>query len=237
MESVTVEGDGVLGTEHRSDGVGNVMRLIDVLRSTMGVDQITAGSKEVALMVQHLSRFQQAVIWDDFSATIVIEGSVRTVNTSMSLCPGANIPGQDKVKSIKSQQASLSRERERMVQGIQERPEQNTNGHGAAVYNVLSGFGEDDVGITQEDSGMVIWNTEPSASVQFGPSTSFSGIGKQLAESLTLNERQSIALRLLCRHLDRVQRSGRGHPQLCEFIGGEGGTGKSVGSQITWCDG
>jgi len=67
----------------------------------------------------------------------------------------------------------------------------------------------------------------PSASLQFGPSTSFSESGRQVAELLTLNRRQSIALWLLCRHLDRVHRGERGTPQLCQFVGGEGGTGKS----------
>jgi hypothetical protein len=66
--------------------------------------------------------------------------------------------------------------------------------------------------------------------LQFGPSTSFSEAGRQLAASLTLNDRQSVALRLLCRQLDQVHRSEGGTlpPQLCQFVGGEGGTGKSV---------
>ncbi|KAF1807884.1 hypothetical protein P152DRAFT_366258, partial [Eremomyces bilateralis CBS 781.70] len=43
----------------------------------------------------------------------------------------------------------------------------------------------------------------------------------------TLNRKQSIVFRLICRQLDRVHRDESGVPQLCQFIGGEGGTGKS----------
>ena len=54
-----------------------------------------------------------------------------------------------------------------------------------------------------------------------------SKVGRRLVESFTLNRRQSIAVRLICRQLDRICRDEQGTPQLCQFIGGEGGTGKS----------
>ncbi|EKG08990.1 DNA helicase PIF1 ATP-dependent [Macrophomina phaseolina MS6] len=114
-----------------------------------------------------------------------------------------------------------------MIQGIQRQPDANATAHSAAVYSVLSGFGEQNVHITDADSEILAQSTEPSTSVQFGPSTSFSEAGRQLPERLTLNQRQSIALRLICRQLDRVRRDESGTPQLCQFVGGEGGTGKS----------
>lgn len=94
-------------------------------------------------------------------------------------------------------------------------------------YRVLNGFGEDDISITAAESDTLAGGAGPSTSIRFGPATSFLEAGRQLAASFTLNRRQSIALRLICRQLDRVRRHERGTPQLCQFVGGEGGTGKS----------
>ena len=110
-----------------------------------------------------------------------------------------------------------------MIQGIQ----QYSTVHDNAVQSVLSGFGEQDVYITEADSEAMPTTIGPSTTIQFGPSTSFCEAGKQVAERLTLNHRQSIAFRLICRQLDRLQREQDGAPQLCQFIGGEGCTGKS----------
>ncbi|KAM4060853.1 PIF1-like helicase [Hirsutella rhossiliensis] len=64
--------------------------------------------------------------------------------------------------------------------------------------------------------------------VQFGPSTSFLAAGKVLATRLTLNKRQSIAFLIICRQLDLMQQTDGGDAcQLRQFVGGEGGTGKS----------
>jgi hypothetical protein len=122
---------------------------------------------------------------------------------------------------------SVSREREKMIQGIQSQPDSNTTGHSEAVHSILSGFGEDDIDITPADSETLVRGTGPSTSIQFGSATSFLEAGRRLAELFTLNQRQSIAFRIICRQLDRVHRNERGTPQLCQFIGGEGGTGKS----------
>ncbi|XP_044720066.1 PIF1-like helicase domain-containing protein [Hirsutella rhossiliensis] len=57
------------------------------------------------------------------------------------------------------------------------------------------------------------------------------GKKRELAGQLTLNEKQAIALLIVCRQLDRIRQGddagGDGGGQLCLFIGGEGGTGKS----------
>lgn len=141
---------------------------------------------------------------------------------------GTETPRQELVRSIKSQQKSLSRERERMIQGIQEPAKMKATGHRTAVYSVLNSFGEDEVEITSSDSQTQVLERYPRTSIQFGPSTSFSEGGRQLAESYTLNRRQAIALQLLCRQLDQLDRGeGESPAQLCQFLGGEGGTGKS----------
>ncbi|TVY62373.1 Ankyrin repeat domain-containing protein 50 [Fusarium oxysporum f. sp. cubense] len=61
----------------------------------------------------------------------------------------------------------------------------------------------------------------------FGLFTSFCEVRRQVAKSLTLNRRQSIAFWLICRQLDQVRRDEHCTAQLCLFIGGNGGTGKS----------
>lgn len=180
-------------------------------------------------MVQQLSRFQQSALRSavELRGTIVSERGPRTLGTLEGPFPGADMPGQEQVRSIKSQQMSASREKEKMIQGIQSQPDNNTTGHGSAVYNGLNGFGEHGAHLTAADSEAPARCAGPSTSIQFGPSTSFSEAGRQLAESFTLNRKQSIALRLICRQLDRVHRDESGTPQLCQFIGGAGGTGKS----------
>ncbi|KAL8326728.1 hypothetical protein RB597_003174 [Gaeumannomyces tritici] len=180
--------------------------------------QVTASSSEISEMVRQLYRFQQAALGslDELRATAVVETAPRT-----------GLPGQEQLKSIKSQQRSVSRERERMIQGIQSRADHHTTGHAAAVYSVLNGFGEQDVQVTEADSERLAGAAGPSTRIQFGAATSFAEAGRRLAESLTLNGRQSIAVQLVCRQLDRIRLDERGTSQLCLFIGGEGGTGKS----------
>lgn len=103
------------------------------------------------------------------------------------------MPGQEMVRSIKLQQRSLSRERERMIQGIQERADNEAMAHGAAMYSVLSGFGEENVEITPAYLETVTPGMCPRTSIQFGISSSFLERGRHLAELYTLNRRQMIA--------------------------------------------
>ncbi|KAG7418719.1 ATP-dependent DNA helicase PIF1 [Fusarium oxysporum f. sp. raphani] len=67
--------------------------------------------------------------------------------------------------------------------------------------------------------------------VHFGASTSFLEAGKALVARFTLNKRQAIAFLILCRQLDLIHRGEKREKsdisQLCQFVGGEGGTGKS----------
>ncbi|KAJ6436586.1 protein kinase-like domain protein [Purpureocillium lavendulum] len=57
---------------------------------------------------------------------------------------------------------------------------------------------------------------------------SFLAVGREWARRLTLNERQSIAFLIICRQLDLVGANETAEAeQLCQFVGGEGGTGKS----------
>src|SRR5579871_3898715 len=231
-----VDDDEESNKTYRADNIGNATRLLDVLRSTIASQQITAGSNEISAMVQKLHRFQATALCstDDLHATIVPERGERTLCVPGQPYSGAEIPSQNHLRQIKSQQKSLSKEREMMIRGIQTQLDINTTSHSATVYSVLNGSGDQNVDIMATDSetlvqlqGTALSASAPSMDIRFGPSTSFSEAGRQLAESFTLNRRQSIALRLICGHLDRVCRDEQGTPQLCQFIGGEGGTGKS----------
>ncbi|KJZ68321.1 hypothetical protein HIM_12288 [Hirsutella minnesotensis 3608] len=97
----------------------------------------------------------------------------------------------------------------------------------------MSGFGEDDMEVSaaelDEVQGQELQgHADAQMQVQLGRSTSFLAAGKEWARRLTLNERQSIAFLILCRQLDLI-RAGKtvDADQLCQFVGGEGGTGKS----------
>jgi hypothetical protein len=63
------------------DGLGSVMRVIDVLRSAMGSNQITAGSSYVRCLVQQLCAFQQATLdsTEDVLDTVIDEQGDRTL--------------------------------------------------------------------------------------------------------------------------------------------------------------
>lgn len=99
------EGDESLWGLYRPDNIGNATRLIDVLRSTMGTNQITTGSSEVRLIVQKLCEFGQVALGspEDLLATVVRERATRTIKTLGRVPADADVPGQDKVKSINSQ--------------------------------------------------------------------------------------------------------------------------------------
>jgi len=105
-----------------------------------------------------------------------------------------------------------------MIQGLQSRPDDNRTAHAAAVYSVLNGFGEQDVYLKEADSGRPARAAEPSTRIQFGSSGSFAEAGKRLAESFTLNPRQSIAVRLIYRQVDRIRLDERGTSQLCLLV-------------------
>jgi hypothetical protein len=200
FESGLADGDDKLRTMYRSDNIGNATRFIDVLRSAIASQQITANSKEISALVQKLYRFQATALCsaEDLHAMIVPEEGERILNVSGQPFSGAEIPRQKDLRHIKSQQKSLSKEREKIIQGIQRLPDINTEGHSAAVYSVLNGSGDQNVHIVATDSETPTQGIEPFIDIQFGISTSFSEAGRQLAESFTLNRRQSIALQVIC---------------------------------------
>ncbi len=204
IEAGGIDGDQASADSYRSDHIGTAAWLIDVLRNAVQSGQVTAGSAEISAVIQQLCRLQGA------EAGLVDEPSVALVAEDEGWLgdPGSGVPSQEIVNSIKSQQKSASREKEKMIQGIQ------------------SCSGERPVG--EGDYGHDLNRAEfASVSLRFGPSTSFLGAGRELAETFTLNHKQSIALRLMCRQLDRICYDERGTAQLFQFIGGEGGTGKS----------
>ncbi|KAJ6436676.1 chitinase [Purpureocillium lavendulum] len=114
-----------------------------------------------------------------------------------------------RVRAITSQQICASRERVNMIQGIQ--GVSNTGGTNGSTEAQSAGGA--DVGTVR---------------ICLGPSTPFIAAGRRLAAQLTLNKKQAVAFLIICRQLDLMrQDEGRARHQLCQFVGGEGGTGKS----------
>ncbi|KAM4066756.1 PIF1-like helicase [Hirsutella rhossiliensis] len=224
------EADGEAGSAYQSDNVGNATRLIDVVRSAAGANQITAGSRELSGMMQQLCRFQQSALASsaELRATVVTERGGRHISMPEQVFSGAAVPPQDQVKAIKSQQTCASRERVKMIQGMQSMAPAHGTERGAAARGVLNGFGEEDVQMTRGEAEERAGNAEAGMEVRLGPSTSFLEAGKDLTTRLTLNRKQAIAFSIICRHLDSMRQGDGGDVgQLCQFVGGEGGTGKS----------
>ncbi|KAM4067649.1 PIF1-like helicase [Hirsutella rhossiliensis] len=116
----------------------------------------------------------------------------------------------------------------KMIQGIQSMAPAHGTDRGAAERSVLAGFGEEDVQVTRVETEERAGNAEAGMEVRLGPSTSFHEAGKDLTRRLTLNKKQAIAFSIICRHLDSMRQGDGGDvSQLCQFVGGEGGTGKS----------
>ncbi|KAM4061973.1 AAA domain-containing protein [Hirsutella rhossiliensis] len=167
------DGTGEVGVEpgsgYQADSAGSTNRLIDVVRSSIGPNQITAGSPELTAMMQELSRFQQSALSSssEVQATILPERGPRRINIR-----GGHSPEPPYRRKVSGASAGME--------------------------------------------------------IRFGASTSFLEAGKALAARLTLNKKQAIAFLIICRQLDLIRRGEKSNVrQLCQFVGGEGGTGKS----------
>ncbi|KAF2175488.1 hypothetical protein K469DRAFT_724119 [Zopfia rhizophila CBS 207.26] len=204
---LTAERDDVQRTGYRSDSISNAIRLINVLRNAITSKEITVRSKEILRMLGQLYQFQVSALSseDKLSVTIVIEQGKRTLSILGEPGSASEIPAQEQLRYLDNRRTA----------------------HNAALYSNPNSFREQEAHLISADSGSLTGAIDPSVIIQFGPSTSFSEAGRQLAESFTLNQRQSIALRLICRQLDRIRHNKVGTPQFCQFISGEGGTGKS----------
>jgi hypothetical protein len=224
------QADEETSSAYQSSNVGNATRLIDVIRSAADANQITAGSPELTAMMRQLCRFQQSALSStaELEATAMLERGERRINVPGRVFSGAAVPPQDQVKAIKSQQICASKERVKMIQGIQNTAAAHGTDRRAAARSVLTGFGDEDIQMTAADLEETVGDAEPSVEVRLGPSTTFLETGKELVARLTLNQKQAIAFLILCRQLDLVHRGEKGDlGQLCQFVGGEGGTGKS----------
>ncbi|EXA29575.1 hypothetical protein FOVG_18942 [Fusarium oxysporum f. sp. pisi HDV247] len=131
---------------------------------------------------------------------------------------------KDDLSPPQGNQISLSREREKAFQGMQSWP-----GATIPIDRATARGGSEDLGQQNGQAATSDWmeDTNPSTSIMFGLFTSFCEVRRQVAKSLTLNRRQSIAFWLICRQLHQVRRDEHCTAQLCLFIGGNGGTGKS----------
>ncbi|KAM4067871.1 PIF1-like helicase [Hirsutella rhossiliensis] len=216
LAAARAEGEGGEAAEdgegaYRAGGAGDTARLIDVVRNAAAAGQVTAQSAELLAMTQQLCRFQQSALGSaaELAATAVTEERAgRRVDLAGSELSGAALPRQEEVRAIKSQQRSAARERERAIQGIQGAGATvgTRTDRSAALRRVLGGFGEDDVDVTAAD-GDLDAGTAAGMRVRLGPSSSFLAAGRELAKELTLNEKQSIALLIVCRQLDQVRQA------------------------------
>lgn len=130
----TAERDDVQRTGYPSDSIGSAVRLIDVLRNAIIGKEITVGSKEISRLLGQLYQFQVSALSseDELRVTIVAERDKGTSGILGEPGLASEIPAQEQLRSIKSQQISLSREREKMIQGIQSDLDNRRTAHDAA---------------------------------------------------------------------------------------------------------
>ncbi|KAI8411539.1 hypothetical protein FOFC_08133 [Fusarium oxysporum] len=174
-------------------------------------------------MVQQMYEFQETALAseEDLNAAIILNDGLSPPQRTIS---STGTPRQEQLRAIKSQQISLSREREKASQGMQ-----SWLGATIPIDRATARGGSEDLEQQNGQAATADWmeETNPSTSIMFGLFTSFCEVRRQVAKSLTLNRRQSIAFWLICRQLDQVRRDEHCTAQLCLFIGGNGGTGKS----------
>ncbi|KNB16808.1 hypothetical protein FOXG_21800 [Fusarium oxysporum f. sp. lycopersici 4287] len=154
---------------YQSDSVGNATRLIDVVRGAIGAAQITEGSPELMGMMQQLCHFQQSALCStvELQATVTPEPGERRVSIRGNRFSGVVVPPQGQVKAIKAQQIRASREKEKMIQGIQSTVAAHGTDRSAVVQSLLTGFGEEDIQMTAADFEGTPVNASPSMEVHF----------------------------------------------------------------------
>jgi hypothetical protein len=97
--------DDARSAGYRSDSIGNAIRLIDVLRNAITSKEIVDGSKGISTMVGQLYWFQVAALSsaDELRAAILLEHGKSRMSTPGGPLLGTEIPGEEQVRSIKSQ--------------------------------------------------------------------------------------------------------------------------------------
>ncbi|KAM6508126.1 hypothetical protein FALCPG4_018013 [Fusarium falciforme] len=94
------QADEEAASAYQSDNVGKATRLLDVVRSAVGANQITAGSRELRAAMRQLCRFQHSALSStaELHATITPERGERRI-TVPDMClqrEGENDPGHTK---------------------------------------------------------------------------------------------------------------------------------------------
>ncbi|KAJ3455084.1 hypothetical protein MRS44_013684 [Fusarium solani] len=222
---------------YRPDQVGQLGRLIETVRGATAPNQVTAGSEHLLQMLDQL-REAQADITDFADDVETVASAENPEQYQPTMVARSELPTQRQLRGIKSKQDQADKEIVKRIQGSDGvQITQNTAADaGASLNHTFAGAGEDIIEMSETDTQ----NTQrPSARVAFGPSTTFLHAGREIARRFTLNERQEIAFLLVCRHLDTIRNEddsdnvnssnveNNHNAQLCEFLGGEGGTGKS----------
>ncbi|KAF6782568.1 DNA repair and recombination protein, partial [Colletotrichum musicola] len=202
--------------QRQSSAATVATRLVDVFRRAASQGEVTARSPSIISTIQQLTRFLDTYLDndDELSLSVVPETSSQHRPISDDEIQDApetpTLPTYKEIKVIQQQQRQLSREREQHIRGIQQRRPTG-----------------DDNNIITKEPRLLPMSTSPGMEVDVGHRPSFREAGVNVAASLSLNERQSLALQMVCRKLDEVREDEVNTEQLLLFIGGEGGTGKS----------
>lgn len=180
-ENVPMDGRDDGKAAFRSDEIGDAGRLIDLVQSASSAGQITAGSKELADVMQRLSHFQQSALCsqDELRASRLAEGGKRRVGEGLAHLEGVDIPSQAQVRGIKSQQKSASKEVESLVQGTQRRSRK------VEECPTASWQRQDVVGLVEEVETIQCPTVGPAVNLEWRVSDSFYAEGERISEAFT----------------------------------------------------
>ncbi|RKK86029.1 hypothetical protein BFJ68_g17175 [Fusarium oxysporum] len=124
---------------------------------------------EISAMVEQMFQFQETALTseEDLNTAIILNDGLSPLRGTVS---STGTPGQEQLRAIKSQQISLSREREKAIQGMQSWP-------GATIAIAIATARGGSEGLEQQNgqAATADWmeDTGPSTSIMFGLPTSF----------------------------------------------------------------
>jgi hypothetical protein len=174
--------------------------LHDALYELHSGDSIAQGSHGLGMLLQALNNARDSMLGQDDSSR-----AEKTLHQTQITMPKANL------KATKAAQTRLHKERLMAIEGDEECVDSVSAG-------ANTGFGDDNLSGYQQAVPARVW-------VDVAPTDSFTRAGETIGKQRTLNQKQMVAMGIICKALDDEE-SGGGQ-QLLQYIGGGGGTGKS----------
>ena len=200
------EEEGFGGSDCNGDQNAWVEGLHNMVQSMIGDGSIVQNSPELQ---RFTSISEQEKVWIRTPSTVPkqrhIYGDVGDLELHAEV--------QRALTEVKRLQNSVNKIKLAAIEGVN-----NPTRHQGLTHDDERGHAE--VPQRQGDEG-------PSMSVGYGASSTFRSVGEKVATNQALNREQLIAMMLVMEALDAHERNPQTAQQHLQYLGGEGGTGKS----------